>query len=465
MARTPRDPATLAQILETLARTGPAGSAELCVRLGVSQPTFSRRVRAAGDQLLVTGRGRATRYAIPRPIEGVAAPIPVYEVRPPPELPVHLLDLHPVAPDGFLAIDRIGSAAQPFADLPWFLDGLRPAGFLGRLIPRRHPDLRLPADIRVWSAAQVLRYATRHGWDLPGALIVGADAYGRYLEQIDHPQNEVDEGEADRVYPQVAEDLLSLGGAGSSAAGEQPKFLATRRSGDVLVPVLVKFSSPVGSPEARRTADLLTAEHLALETLREHGVGAAVTRLRSAGGRTFLESERFDRVGMRHRVGQVTLAALDAHFVGSDQSSWTSSVDQLVRQRLVDTSVLRTVRLVELFGRLIGNSDMHFGNLAFLLDGTRPTSLAPIYDMLPMHYYPRHGELPKTDFHLPELTPAWSEVATDAIDASSELWQRIAHETRISKAFRDIAEGNLPRVEALRSIAAHLPRPPKRAGP
>jgi hypothetical protein len=41
---------------------------------------------------------------------------------------------------------------------------------------------------------------------------------------------------------------------------------------------------------------------------------------------------------------------------------------------------------MELFGAMIGNSDMHLGNVSFFTEGR--FALAPIYDMLPMHLAP-----------------------------------------------------------------------------
>ena len=43
------------------------------------------------------------------------------------------------------------------------------------------------------------------------------------------------------------------------------------------------------------------------------------------------------------------------------------------------------------FGTLIGNTDMHAGNLSFVSDQGRPYSLSPAYDMLPMAFSPTAG--------------------------------------------------------------------------
>ena len=145
------------RLKEALA-TGPARSSALCRVLEISQPTFSRLVHSMRRELLVVGRSRSTRYALPRTVAEVPTPIPVYEILPLGGAPRHLLHLHPVAPSGFYVEYIEDGTGEFFEDLPWFLEDLRPSGYLGRLVPRRHPDLGVPADIRVWT-----REALREG--------------------------------------------------------------------------------------------------------------------------------------------------------------------------------------------------------------------------------------------------------------------------------------------------------------
>lgn len=445
------------QMLGYLSGGGPAAAADLCLRLGVSQPTVSRLVRSCGDRVVVGGRARAKLYAARRVIAGVTDPIPVYELRPRGEEPRHLLNLVPVAPRGFL-VRGIETASGDFhPGLPWFLDGLRPSGFLGRLDALRHPELGNPPDIRLWSDDDVLRFATGFGWDLPGAFIVGEEAYRKFLRSATSPANLVAEGKRGEVYPRIASSVLSFGSAGSSAAGEQPKFLATVDSGMGLTPVIVKFSPAVADDVGRRMADLLVAEHLALATLRDSGFPAPTSTVVTAGDRTFLEIERFDRQGVLNRVGQVSLESLDAAFVGSDQRSWGASVERLAKLGWADVADVERVWWIELFGRLIGNTDMHFGNLAFFLDGQRPTGLAPPYDMLPMHYFPRHHEIAAEPFSLPELSPRWAGIAAGAIRAAVEFWGRLSTDDRVSSVLRSIASRDRSRVLELVSTASLLP--------
>ncbi len=443
------------RLLALLASRGPSGPAELRRELEISQPTFSRLVASLQDQVLSFGHTRSRRYAIARQIAGVQQPVAVYEVRPHGERLVRFGELSAVKDRGFCLVSSEG--AQFFDDLPWFLHNARPAGFLGRLAPRRHPELGLPEDIRLWSADQVLRFAARYGWDPPGAFIVGDDACSLYLREIEHPSNLIDSAKRPKRYPAVVSDLVAFGNAGSSATGEQPKFLATRRDGDRLTPVLVKYSPATDESVGRRAADLLVAEQTALETLGSNGYKIPATFILSAGGRTFLEIERYDREGIQHRIGHVSLGVLDAEFAGTDMVSWADSVRVLAAKGVVPIDTLLKVRWLETFGRLIGNTDMHFGNLSFLMDGVRVTALTPVYDMLPMHYHPRAGEVVFADYELPAIGPELADVAGPALAASIDFWGRLEGDSRVSESFRGVAAQNIRRLRDLRPRVDSLP--------
>jgi hypothetical protein len=93
----------------------------------------------------------------------------------------------------------------------------------------------------------------------------------------------------------LAEQAVGAGVAGSSAAGEFPKFTAAREFERSATPhIIVKFSAADDSPAVRRWADLLVCEPLALECARRlPGVESARSRIVQYGGRTFLEVERY----------------------------------------------------------------------------------------------------------------------------------------------------------------------------
>ena len=90
-------------------------------------------------------------------------------------------------------------------------------------------------------------------------------------------------------------------------------------------------------------------------------------------------------------------------------------------------------------GQLIGNSDMHDGNLSFL-PGLR---LAPVYDMLPMLYAPERGvELPERVFQPPLPTPAERPAWQAALPAARVFWRRAAADARLTDGFRALCERN-----------------------
>jgi serine/threonine protein kinase HipA of HipAB toxin-antitoxin module len=248
-----------------------------------------------------------------------------------------------------------------------------------------------------------------------------------------------------------------MGVAGSSAAGEFPKFAAARSLPGRPTPhVLVKFSAADDSTTVRRWADLLVCEHLALEAIRSiPGVDSAHSRILCHGGRTFLEVERFDRHGQHGRSPLCSLKVLNAALLGDASTEWPRLAAGLHAQGLLDAETMTRVRRIAHFGKLIANTDMHLGNLSF-----RPGAkleLAPCYDMLPMLYAPlAGGEVPERSFSaspgaalpLPSQRADWlvAHVAAQA------FWQRAADDERIGADFRRICALNAENLQSWRAL-------------
>lgn len=55
-------------------------------------------------------------------------------------------------PGGRFWVDEADGVNEWHAGLPWFLDDMRPQGFIGHTFAHTHPALRLAADPRHWSA-------------------------------------------------------------------------------------------------------------------------------------------------------------------------------------------------------------------------------------------------------------------------------------------------------------------------
>ncbi len=441
------------RLLHELALVGSASATDLRTRLGVSQPTFSRLVGKLGDGLLVAGRASATRYAARRFAQDLAERLPVYEIAEDGRAQ-RLAQLHAILPEGYYVEAHGGGVLNGFhRDLPYFLHDLRPAGFLGRLLPTQHPELGSPSDVRLWSSNDVLRYVSRWGWDLPGNLLVGDEALQRFLDAASSPAAVVEPRDRKRRYPALALQILESGAPGSSAGGEQPKFLALRAPETA---VLVKFSPRGRDGRSRRQADLLIAEHLAHRILAEHGEESARSQLVLTPDQAFLEVERFDRLPRGGRRGVISLLALDAEYLGR-MKSWSDSVTRLAEAGHVPKNVVSSTRLRELFGHLIGNTDMHPGNLSFMAHGAKVVALSPVYDMLPAYYAAVVAEATEPELRLRAPSASDAGVWDVASRAALAFWRALVNESTVSTSFRRIARSNLVRVEAFRAGAQRLP--------
>lgn len=440
-------------------------AAELAARLGVSQPTVSRGLAALGADLVRLGRARNVRYALARPIAGYGSQWPLHRIdaQGRPARLGQLRALHggvwQFEPDQPMPAWLAGEFASGlFPDLPWFLDDLRPQGYLGRSFVLAHArDLDAPDDLSLWHSDHVVAALLRHGDNLPGDLVLGDAALTRALQAGVQPTDaldiERDTTQRSHAYPQLALAALSGRPVGSSAGGEQPKFtVLLREAPERYRAAVVKFSEPVtSSASAERWADLLLCEHLAGQVLNHLNIApAAVTEVIEADGRRFLESSRFDRTGTLGRRGYVTLRALDAAFFGTGRAPWAQMADRLLAEHWIVAEDAETLRTLGLFGELIGNTDMHFGNLAFVLTDAAPFALSPVYDMLPMRYAPGPGgAIVAREFDppmpLPHLRAAWLRAA----DAARQYWSVVAADAGISTGFRQIAADNGARVQGL----------------
>lgn len=421
---------------------------ELADRLGISQPTFSRLVRAAGPALAAIGKGKATRYALTREIRDCGPRLPIYRIAEDGTVQRHgeLTALH-----GGRTLLRYADGTQALHEgLPWFIDDMRPQGFLGRLFAQQAAAIGVPADPREWSADDTLRALSRLGDDGVGNLILGDTALARHLERPVAPVDRAD-------YPALALAMLAGAAPGSSAGGEQPKFACARLDPQGgLRHVIVKFSPPADSgPAARRWADLLVCEHLALQTLAAAGWPAAPSELIEAGGRTLLEVERFDRTAAG-RIGIVSGAAIEAEFVGG-ATTWTKLGSLLTAAGRLSPENDAHLAGLEIFGGMIGNSDMHLGNISFYTE--HRFTLAPCYDMLPMRYAPvGRGELlPET--HAPAI-PAFSWDNRRQWRAAAELarhfWTQVQGDPRLDGRLAAIATASRAAIDQACTACARL---------
>lgn len=382
---------------QRLALQAPVGAGDLATALGISVPTVHRLLaRLAPDELVTAGRARRTRYALSRALRGGTSHLPVHAVDGAGRLqavgPLKLL-----RPEGSW-LDLSGTdwpVPEEAADgwwpgLPYPLQQMRPQGYMGRQFARaEHRRLQVPADVMQWSDDDALFAMAQAGSDLSGNLIVGEAATELWLAERAAGIEPVAPGALAAHYLAQAAQAVSAGVAGSSAAGEFPKFTAR-------------------------------------------------SRVLEAGGRTFLEVERFDRHGEAGRSPLVALDVANAAFVGSPSADWPALMARLAALGLVDEGTQAAVWRLWWFGRLIANTDMHTGNLAFVPVAGR-LQLAPAYDMLPMRFAPLPGgELPTRAVELALPVPDQRAAWLDACTAALGFWNEAAGDARIGEGFRAV---------------------------
>lgn len=101
---------------------------------------------------------------------------------------------------------------------------------------------------------------------------------------------------------------------------------------------------------------------------------------------------------------------------------------------------------------MIGNADMHFGNLCFFLDDALPLRLTPSYDMLPMLYRPAgNGAVVAREYKAAAPMPGDLVVWRDVAAWATDYWRRVSVHEHISDGFRTIAKANLATISAARS--------------
>jgi hypothetical protein len=443
------------EILTFISLHGAVSPQALCQLFKISQPTLSRILSSIKNNLLVIGKARETKYAIQRKIPDTITPIPIYEI---------LEDgssrqfgiLYAIKPNGFYFEAKTQDATSGvYKDLPYFLNDIRPTGFLGRLIPLQNEDLYLPKDISLWTAEHCLKYLSQRAWNTIGNLVLGDLSFQLYLEKSHSVKNGIEIKNRKKYYSLYANDILAAGDPGSYTGGEQPKFTT------ILLPenqhVLVKFSPPVDTKIGKRIADILICEHIALQILKKNACDAADSDILIHDSRVFLEVKRFDRIGKWGRRGLISFGTLDAEFSGT-MSTWSKTAVDLVNHKIISADLLEKIRFREMFGELIANSDMHLYNLSFFTKGNIIIDLAPVYDMGPMLFMPRNNQIIKRDFTPPLPLPEHAKTWIAALSAAEKFWQAVLADKRISLAFKDIAMSCKNKITELNDLTRLLPR-------
>lgn len=409
---------------------GIMSSRQLVEKLGVSQSTVSRALSELGSDIIRLGSARSIHYVMRDQFRGLPD-IPVYRVSIEGTIKKFGV-LIPVYQDGFVMRQENGETFHSDS-IPWWILDMLPQGYLGRAYAARHaPKLGLPSKLNEWTDTESIRALLTIGHDTVGNLLLGDTSRDSFL--ADEPaliENKLES------YAKLAIEASKGDIPGSSAGGEQPKFTAYAMTPEGSQHVLVKFSEAENNSVTTRWRDLLLAEHLALETLHDAGVPASKTSIINNGHQRFLEVERFDRLGKLGRRAVHSLKSLDAEFVGDATAAWPVITQKLVLSGQILPESANIAGLLWAFGKLIGNTDMHNGNLSFIGEHGLPFDIAPAYDMMPMAFAPKSGG--SLSNSIPELNIGSA--------VTNQIWQRALilghdylsrmHQSQFSDSFKE----------------------------
>lgn len=452
-------------LLPTLLRRNPGVRAlQLAALAQVSPATMVRILGEDKSSVIRIGNTSSTRYFLRRPLRGLRVAIPIYAIDQQAQA-TQVAELQLTEPCGTLLdvaamgwlVDKDFAQGVWLDGLPYPLQDMRPQGFLGRQFAATESAvLGVSSNPKNWDDDDVLHVLYQRGFDTSGNLILGDVAVQRWLQIKATPLEVLNDSEIETAYVTLASQASGRGVAGSSAAGEFPKFTAARYlDGANTVHVIVKYTGADQSDTVQRWADLLVCEHLALEVLRSVAkIATASSRILQVQGRTFIEVERFDRHGLFGRSALCSLETIEAYFLASSSRDWCDAALMMYDQGWLTAESLHQIRLIWWFGRLIGNSDMHRGNLSFV--PTPLLQIAPVYDMLPMMFAPLPGgEIPSVTL-TPELPlPAHHQAWLQASVAAKEFWQMAAQDARISMRFRSVCASNLASLNSLIALQGY----------
>ena len=444
--------------LKSALQGGAKKTADLLYKLNISQSKFSRLMASAGDSVISIGKARSTMYAYTRDFRGLGSKFPIFRVTSQGSVQTYGELIVLVAGQFAIELDQY-KGRQLFDGLPYFLQDMRPQGFIGRSFTNKNRELRLPERIADWSDDDALYALVCRGEDCIGDIIVGNESLAYFYQSLTAPLIPIHVNERETHYVELAEVAMTGTSAGSSAGGEQPKFTTSiiGIEHDVIEGVIVKFSPADDTPVSTRWRDLLIAEHIALESIRKTEFSAAKSEILFAGNRVFLEVTRFDRHGAHGRSGVISIGAIDDEYFGM-RDTWLKAAIRLVDQKMISSTEAKALRYQAVFGQLIGNTDQHFGNASLVNhhNGDFPYRLAPAYDVLPMLYAPINGEIVPRQLAPPMPTSETLDIWIPAMKNASAYWMQLASEIRLSDNFRAIALENIKALDELSPIARNI---------
>jgi len=272
---------------------------------------------------------------------------------------------------------------------------------------------------------------------------LGADCAGAVVLR---PEDEGSDGESEPSVRALAEGELNTlidelprrplgvdlepGDVRLSLGGIQDKLVLVRlASGEFGQPLGGAPSTCLLKPDYGRYEDLAVNEAFCMRAAAGAGLDAAVTEVVQVGATPCLYVERFDREedveGRVFRLHQEdacqALGILPSAKYEANGGPSVAQVVALLRGLGSSRAALDVNRFLKavLFNFLLGNSDAHGKNFAFLYDRSTGVRLAPLYDVLSTAIYPELTE---------RMAMSIGGVEQPA-DVDMSAWERLAVES------------------------------------
>jgi len=206
-----------------------------------------------------------------------------------------------------------------------------------------------------------------------------------------------------------------------SLAGVQAKFALANVDGEWFWSDAGTPSTHILKPESQAHAGVEQLEAAALHLAELAGVSAAVAEVAAFNGQTSFMTERFDRAvdesGLPVRIHAEDAVQAHGKEVGFKYHLGAEEIIELLRAHGAEDVAYDFVQQLA-FNTGVKNADAHGKNFSFLHGPDGSVALSPLYDVVPMGFFPQYGQaLSMPIGHEEQLvridTSHWEQLADD----------------------------------------------------
>ncbi len=316
---------------------------------------------------------------------------------------------------GALAIDRYGEMSFAYA-ADWIADAGKPAlsfslpkrpesfgrrdcrPFFEGLLPEESQRIAVAGALGV-SQGNEFKLLAELGGEVAGALTLWPEGETPPAPTAVVQNEPLDEAALVELLDElpIRPFLAGREGLRLSLAGAQSKIPIVLVKGEVALPAPGEATSHILKPPIHRFPGTTENEAFAMRFAKKIGLPVAEAEIRSAGDRSFLLIERYDRIrsedGVLRRLHQEDFCQAlgftsDRKYAADGGPSFRDGFDLL--RRAASRPAIEVLKLFDaaIFNLIIGNADAHAKNFSLLYRESGAIELAPLYDLLSTVYYP-----------------------------------------------------------------------------